>query len=238
MKLIIQVPCYNEEETLPCVIRDLPRAVDGVDFIEYLVIDDGSTDRTVATARRYGVHHVISLGANQGCGAAFIAGIRACLKLGADIIVNTDGDNQYAGRCVANLIQPILDYRADIVIGSRPIEEISAFSPLKKKLQRIGSMIVRHLSNTNVPDVTSGFRAFSADAAMKLDVLSFYNHTLETLIQAGHLPLRICHVPVEVNLPTRPSRLMTSTTQYVWRSIFIILRAYIRHRPIRHRPSF
>jgi glycosyltransferase involved in cell wall biosynthesis len=233
MKLVIQIPCYNEEETLPMVVKDLPRRLAGVDAIQVLVIDDGSTDRTSEVARELGVDHVIALGTNQGYGMAFLRGMRKCMALGADIIVNTDGDNQYRGSSIEHLIAPIVQGRADIVIGSRPIEQMDDFSWIKKKLQRIGSRVARHFSRTDVPDAASGFRAYSADAAMRLHILSHYSHSLETIIQAGHMNLRITSVPVEVNPRTRESRLMTSMWQYVWRSASIILRSYIRHEPLR-----
>lgn len=232
MKVIIQIPCYNEEETLPDVINDLPRELTGVDKIEYLVIDDGSTDNTDKMARSIGVHHVVSLGTNQGCGAAFQAGIRRCIELGADIIVNTDGDNQYKGACIQDLIAPILKGEADIVVGSRPIEEIQDFSWFKKRLQRFGSKVASRFSGTELPDITSGFRAYTVDAAMKIHIFSKYSHTLETIIQAGQMQMRIRHVPVEVNLKTRESRLMSSMGQYIFHSTLIILGSYIRCRPL------
>jgi glycosyltransferase involved in cell wall biosynthesis len=233
MKLIIQIPCYNEERTLPQVIHDLPRELPGVDKIEYLVIDDGSSDKTVEVAHHSGVHHVLSLGSNRGYGVAFLMGIRKCVDLGADIIVNTDGDNQYKGDYVKDLILPILKQGADIVIGTRPIEKMEDFSWIKKKLQRMGSRVARHFSGTDIPDATSGFRAYSTDAAMKLHILSHYSHSLETIIQAGHMNMRIVHVPIEVNPKTRESRLMTSMWQYIWNSASIILRSYVRHEPLR-----
>ena len=233
MKLIIQIPCYNEEATLPEVVRDLPRQLAGVDEIEYLVIDDGSTDRTAQTARQLGVHHVLSLGANRGLATTFLAGIHRCLELGADIIVNTDGDNQYQGRSIGDLIGPILKGQADIVIGTRPIEEIEHFSWWKKKLQSLGSHVVRQFSGTDVPDTTSGFRAYSAEAAMKLHVFNRYTYTLETIIQAGHMNIHIANVAIEVNPKTRESRLISSIPRYVWRSGSIILRSYITYKPLR-----
>ncbi len=233
MKLIIQIPCYNEEETLPQVIKDLPRELPGIDEIEYLVIDDGSTDSTVEVARNTGVHHVVSLGSHKGLSAVFLMGIRKCMELGADIIVNTDGDNQYKGQCVKDLIVPILEGNADIVVGTRPIGEIEEFSWAKKELQQLGSYMARRFSGTDVPDSTSGFRAYSADAAMRLHILGQYSHTLETIIQAGQMNMLISHVPIQVNPKTRESRLMTSVWQYIWHSTSIILRSYIRYRPLR-----
>lgn len=233
MKLIIQIPCYNEEGTLLHVINDLPKEIAGISKIEYLIIDDGSTDRTVEVARNIGVHHVVSIGSNQGLGAAFLTGIRKCMELGADIIVNTDGDNQYKGSCIKDLIVPVLQGKADIVVGSRPIEEIEEFSWIKKKLQKLGSYVARRFSGTDIPDTTSGFRAYTADAAMRLHFLSEYSHTLETIVQAGQMNMRIGHIPVRVNPKTRESRIMSSMWQYVWRSGAIILRSYIRYRPLR-----
>ncbi|HOQ04618.1 MAG TPA: glycosyltransferase family 2 protein [Anaerohalosphaeraceae bacterium] len=232
MKLIIQIPCYNEEATLPQVLADLPRQIDGIDIIEYLLIDDGSTDRTVETARRLGVHHILPLGTNRGLAFAFLRGLHYAVQLGADIIVNTDGDNQYDGRCIPDLIRPILEGRLDIVIGARPIKTIEHFSWSKKKLQQLGSRVVRQFSGTDIPDTTSGFRAYSAEAAMKLHVFNRYTYTLETIIQAGHMDLRIGSVPIRVNPQTRPSRLISSTPAYIARSASIILRSYITYKPL------
>ena len=233
MKLIIQIPCFNEEQTLPAVIRDLPRSLPGFDAVEFLVVDDGSTDHTADAARSLGVHHVVRLGASRGCGAAFLAGLRASVDRGADIVVNTDGDNQYCGSCISDLVAPILDGSADAVVGARPIDRMNDFSPLKKLFQRLGSSVVRRFSGTHIPDITSGFRAFSRDAALRLDLFSSYNHTLESIIQMGQAGMRIGHVSIGVNPRTRPSRLMTSMGQYIWHSAFIILRSYIRYRPMR-----
>ena len=233
MKLIIQIPCYNEEKTLPQVIADFPESLPGIDEIEYLVIDDGSSDQTVEVARKLGVHHVLSLGSNHGLATAFLKGINRCLELGADIIVNTDGDNQYDGHCIQDLIAPIIKGKLDIVVGARPIDNIEHFSWLKKKLQRIGSRVVRQFSRTDIPDTTSGFRAYSAQAAMRLHVFNRYTYTLETIIQAGHMNMRIGHVPIKVNPKTRESRLISSIPHYIWRSVSIILRSYITYRPMR-----
>jgi len=233
VKLIIQIPCYNEQETLPAVIGDLPRELPGIDQIEYLIIDDGSKDRTVEVARQLGVHHVVQLGSNRGLAAAFTAGIRRCTDLGADIIVNTDGDNQYAAHCIKDLVEPILQGKADIVVGARPINQIEHFSWLKKKLQNWGSRMVQRFSGTDIPDTTSGFRAYSAEAAMHLQVFNRYTYTLETIIQAGAMNMRITHVPIEVNPKTRESRLISSVPRYVWRSGSIIIRSYITYRPLR-----
>jgi glycosyltransferase involved in cell wall biosynthesis len=231
VKLIIQIPCFNEEKTLPQVIRDLPRQIEGIEKIEYLVIDDGSKDRTVEIAKELGVHHVVSLGSNQGLAKAFMTGVRKCTELGADIIVNTDGDNQYKAEYIPELVKPILNGRADMVVGCRPIEQIKEFSWLKKKLQRVGSGVVRRFSGTDVPDTTSGFRAYSADTAMMLNVLNRYTYTLETIIQAGAMNMRICNVPIEVNPETRPSRLISSTSRYIWHSASVIIRSYIMYKP-------
>ena len=233
MKLIIQIPCYNEEETLPAAVADLPKQIPGVDEIEVLVIDDGSSDRTVEVARELGVRHVLPLGSNRGLATAFVAGIRRCVDLGADIIVNTDGDNQYRGECIPALIQPILEGRADFVVGTRPIEAVEDFSWAKKKLQRLGSHVVRKFSGTDVADTTSGFRAYSAEAAMRLHVFNRYTYTLETIIQGGHMHMRIADVPIQVNPKTRESRLMRSTLSYIRRSMATIFRAYVIYRPLR-----
>ena len=233
MKLIIQIPCYNEEHTLPAVIADLPREIDGVDEIEYLIIDDGSMDKTVKVARENGVHHVLSLGTNQGLAVAFMAGLHKCIDLGADIIVNTDGDNQYQGGNIKDLIVPIMNDKADIVVGARPIEDISHFSWLKKKLQRIGSHVVQQVSGTGVPDTTSGFRAYSTDAASQLMVFNRYTYTLETIIQAGAMNMRITSVPIGVNAKTRDSRLMSSVPSYIRRSACVIIRSYIIYKPFK-----
>jgi glycosyltransferase involved in cell wall biosynthesis len=231
MKLIIQIPCFNEQETLEEVINDLPDDLDGIEEIEYLVIDDGSTDNTVQIARKLGVHHILELGSNHGLAKAFTQGLNYCLKEGADIIVNTDGDNQYKGKCIKDLINPVLERKADIVVGARPIEMIREFSWIKKKLQRIGSGAVRRFSGTSIPDTTSGFRVYSAEAASKLQVFNQYTYTLETIIQAGAMGMRITSVPVEVNPKTRESRLIKSIPSYICRSIYVIIRSYIIYKP-------
>lgn len=233
MKLIIQIPCYNEEKTLPQVVRDLPKELPGIDTIEYLVIDDGSADRTVEVAKELGIHHILSLGSNQGLAAAFLRGVARCLERGADIIVNTDGDNQYDGRCIGDLIKPVVEKQLDVVVGSRPIEEIEHFSFLKKRLQRLGSYVVQQFSGTRIPDTTSGFRAYSAEAAMRLHVFNRYTYTLETIIQAGHMHMRIGHVPIQVNAKTRESRLISSIPRYIRRSTSTILRSYMTYKPLR-----
>ncbi len=233
MKLIIQIPCLNEEKTLPITINDLPRQIDGIDTIEYLIIDDGSTDNTVSIAKEIGVHHVISFKRNKGLAAAFTAGIDACLRLGADIIVNTDADNQYCGQDIEKLVQPILNKTADIVIGERPIQDTKHFSSIKKRLQKIGSWSVRIASNTDIPDAPSGFRAFSREAAMKLNIVSEYTYTLETIIQAGRKNIAITSVPINTNEELRKSRLFKSMWGYIKRSMFTILRIFMMYKPLR-----
>ncbi len=233
MKLIIQIPCYNEEKTLPVVISDLPCDLPGIDVIEYLVIDDGSDDRTVEVARELGVHHILSLGSNQGLAVAFAKGLIKSLESGADIIVNTDGDNQYKAEYIKDLIAPIVEGEKDIVVGARPIHDIEEFSWIKKKLQHLGSFVVRQFSGTDVSDTTSGFRAYSADAAKRLFVFNRYTYTLETIIQAGHMNMRIGHVPIQVNPSTRESRLISSVPKYIWRSFSIIMRSYVTYKPLR-----
>ncbi|MCD4831891.1 MAG: glycosyltransferase family 2 protein [Anaerohalosphaeraceae bacterium] len=231
MKLIIQIPCYNEQETLPAVIADLPRQIDGVDEIEYMIIDDGSNDKTVDVAKELGVNHIVELGSNHGLATAFKRGIQSCLGAGADIIVNTDGDNQYKAEYIKDLIRPIIDNTADVVIGARPIENIEHFSLIKKKLQRLGSGFVRRFSGTNVSDTTSGFRAYSARAASQLQVFNRYTYTLETIIQAGAMDMRIASVPIDVNDKTRESRLFKSIPGYIWRSGCVIIRSYVIYKP-------
>ncbi len=233
MKLIIQIPCYNEAATLGITLRELPRALPGVDRVEWLVIDDGSTDATVAVARAGGVDHVVSLPTNRGLARAFMAGLAGCLRAGADVIVNTDADNQYHAGDIPALIAPVVEGRADMVIGARPIAQIAHFSPLKKALQRMGSRVVQLASNTRVPDAPSGFRAFSRSAAMQLNVFSSYSYTLETIIQAGQKGMTVLSVPVRVNPDLRPSRLVRSIPQYLWRSTLTIGRIFLIYRPLR-----
>ena len=232
-KLIIQIPCYNEAETLPGVIADLPTELPGVEEIEYLVIDDGSTDQTVEVARLHGVHHVISLGTNRGLAQAFSRGLDEALALGATIIVNTDADNQYDASCIPDLIAPVLRGEADMVVGARPVSEIEHFSPTKKLLQKAGSYAVRALSGTEVVDAPSGMRAFTRDMAMRLFIHNNYTYTLESLIQAGQSGYKVVSVPIRVNGETRPSRLVKSNFSYVMRSIETILRAYAMYKPLR-----
>ncbi len=233
MKLIIQIPCFNEAETLPTVLSQLPRTVDGVDVVETLVVDDGSSDGTVDAARRLGVTHVVELGRNQGLGIAFRTGLDAGLKLGADIIVNTDGDNQYRGTDVGALIRPIVQGEADLVVGSRDISAISYFSPTKKWLQRLGSWFVRTVAHCPVDDTTSGFRAYSREAALRTIVHTRFSYTLETVIQAGASQLRVTSVPIQVNRKLRESRLARSTWYYLKKSVATILRIYTMYNPLR-----
>ncbi len=233
MKLIIQIPCYNEEEALPQTLADLPRTLSGVDEIEWLVIDDGSTDRTAEVARSLGVKHIVRLQHNWGLAHAFLTGLEAALRLGADIIVNTDADNQYCGQDVARLLAPILAGRADIVVGDRGVATTTHFSPLKRWLQRLGSWIVQQAAGVKIPDATSGFRALSREAALRTLVLSQYSYTLETLIQAGARQMAVEYVPVRTNPQTRPSRLMRSLPHYLTQSALTILRTYTLYFPLR-----
>jgi glycosyltransferase involved in cell wall biosynthesis len=233
MKLIIQIPCLDEEETLPATLADLPREVDGFDAVEWLVIDDGSTDRTVEVARAGGVDHIVRLTNNKGLAAGFQAGLDACLKLGADVIVNTDADNQYSGHDIPKLCAPILAGNADMVIGDRQVDTIEHFSPLKKRLQRLGSWVVRQASDTNVPDTTSGFRAYNREAAIQMAVVSKFTYTLETIIQAGKLLVAVDHVPIATNPKTRESRLFPSMWSYVRRNSLSIFRIYAQYEPMR-----
>lgn len=231
-KLIIQIPCYNEEATLAIALAALPRELPGIDVIEWLIIDDGSTDRTVEVALANGVDHVVKLARNMGLARGFMAGLDACLQAGADIIVNTDADNQYESRDIPALIEPILKGEADIVVGARPITQIEHFSPIKKVLQLIGSWVVRVASRTNIPDAPSGFRAMSRNAAMQLNVFNEYTYTLETIIQAGQKNMAITSVPIRTNADLRPSRLVKSILSYVKRSILIIGRIFMTYRPL------
>jgi glycosyltransferase involved in cell wall biosynthesis len=233
MKLIIQIPCLDEEETLPATIADLPRRVEGFDSVELLVVDDGSTDRTVEVAREHGVEHIVRLTNNKGLAAAFQAGLDACLKLGADVIVNTDADNQYRGADVAKLVAPILAGDADMVVGDRRVAEIDHFSGSKKTLQRLGSWVVRRLSGTEVSDATSGFRAYNREAALGLLVVDNFTYTLESVIQAGKMLVAVDQTRIETNPQTRRSRLFDSTGSYVRRNGLSILRIYARYEPLR-----
>ena len=230
-KLIIHIPCYNEEKTLPGTLADLPREVAGIDRVEWLIIDDGSTDSTARVASAAGADHIVCLPRNQGLARAFTRGLDESLRLGADVIVNTDADNQYQAGSIPRLVAPILSGEADVVVGSRPIESMDHFSPLKKALQRLGSWVVRKASGTSVPDAPSGFRAISRRAAMELKVFNDYSHTLETVIQAGLKGWAITWVPVAVNPPTRPSRLFRSLGSYLFRQVLTVLRIFMTYRP-------
>ncbi len=233
MKLFIQIPCLNEEESLPGTLADLPREVDGFDVVEWLVIDDGSTDRTIEVARANGVDHIVKLTNNKGLAAGFQAGLDACLKLGADVIVNTDADNQYCASDIPKLVAPILEGSADMVVGDRETDTIEHFSPLKKRLQKLGSWVVRQASDTDVPDTTSGFRAYNREAAIQMAVVSKYTYTLETIIQAGKLLVATHHVPIATNPQTRASRLFPSMTSYVRRNAVAIARIYAQYEPLK-----
>lgn len=233
MKLIIQIPCLNEAQTLAIALADLPKSIPGIDTIEVLVIDDGSRDETVAVARQHGVHHVVGFRHNQGLARAFMLGLESCLERGADIIVNTDADNQYNGADIEKLVRPILEGRADFVIGARPIENIEHFSPIKKLLQRLGSSVVRIVSGTDVKDAPSGFRAISREVALTLNVFNAYTYTLETIIQAGQKNMTVVSVPIRVNGDLRPSRLVRSIPSYVQRSIVTMVRIFIVYKPLR-----
>jgi glycosyltransferase involved in cell wall biosynthesis len=233
MKLIIQIPCFNEAETLPIALADLPKEIPGIDTVEVLIIDDGSSDETVQVARAHGVHHVVGFRSNQGLARAFTLGIQACLERGADIIVNTDADNQYYAPDIPKLVEPILQDRADFVIGARPIQEIEHFSPAKKVLQAFGSWVVRLVSGTDVADAPSGFRAISREAALSMNVFSGYTYTLETIIQAGQRGLKVVSVPIRVNGELRPSRLVRSIPNYIKRSILTMFRIFVVYQPLK-----
>ena len=233
MKLIIQIPCFNEEQQLPATLAALPREVPGFDAVEWLIIDDGSTDRTIEVAREHGVDHVVRLTNNKGLAAGFQAGLDACLKLGADVIVNTDADNQYNGADIPKLVAPITDGHADMVVGDRQTDTIEHFSPMKKRLQRLGSWVVRQASSTDVADTTSGFRAYNREAALQMHVVSKFTYTLETIIQAGKLTVAIDHVPIRTNPQTRESRLFPSMGAYVRRNALSIFRIYSQYEPLK-----
>lgn len=233
MKLIIQIPCFNEAETLAIALAALPATVEGFDTVETLVINDGSSDNTSQIARNFGVNHIIDFKTNQGLAKGFMAGIRECLNQGADVIVNTDADNQYEAQDIPKLVEPILSGKADYVIGERPIKETAHFSASKKMLQRLGSWVVRKASGTDIPDAPSGFRAVSRECAGQLNVYNDYTYTLETIIQAGRKGMAICSVPVRTNTDLRPSRLLNSIPDYIKRSAFTILRIFVVYQPFR-----
>lgn len=233
MKLIIQIPCYNEADTLEIALNDLPKHIDGIDEIEYLIINDGSSDNTVDVARQWGVNHIVNFKRNKGLAHGFMAGIDACLRNGADIIVNTDADNQYVADDIEKLVRPILEGKSDIVIGERPIDQTEHFSFTKKKLQHFGSWVVRKASNSDIPDAPSGFRAFSREAAMHLNVTNEYTYTLETIVQAGRNKIAQTSVPIRTNGELRPSRLFNSMMGYVKKSMVTILRAYMMYSPLK-----
>jgi glycosyltransferase involved in cell wall biosynthesis len=232
-KLIIQIPCLNEAATLPATIADLPRSVAGIDVVEFLVVDDGSRDNTADVARACGVDHVVRLRRNKGLAAAFMAGIDAALKQGADFIINTDADNQYAGHEIPKLLQPLLTGQADIVIGDRNIAELEHMGWRKRQLQRLGSWVVRQVSNTSVPDTTSGFRAYTREAALRMTIVSEFSYTLESIIQAGKKRMAIAHVAVETNPRTRESRLFDSIFSYIKKSAATIVRIYVMYEPLK-----
>lgn len=233
MKLIIQIPCLNEEAQLPATVADLPRHVDGFDHVEWMVIDDGSTDRTVEVARELGVHHIVSLPTNLGLATAFQQGLQTALKLGADVVVNTDADNQYPGEAIASIIEPILAARADVVIGDRQVGTVGDFSPLKRRLQVLGSRVVSRAAGADIPDATSGFRAYSRRAAEGLFVVNHYTYTLESVIQASKRGLTIESVPIGKNVVERPSRLFDTMWGYIRRSLNTITRVFAAYEPLR-----
>ncbi|MCP5095514.1 MAG: glycosyltransferase family 2 protein [Chloroflexi bacterium] len=233
MKLIIQIPCYNEAETLPLTFADFPRQVDGVSCLETMIIDDGSEDETAVIAKSLGIDHIITHPRNLGLARAFQTGVETALQLGADIIVNTDGDNQYPGETIQDLVAPILNGEADIVIANRQIDKIPHFSPIKKLLQKLGSWTVRTVSGTDVPDAVSGFRAYSRDAALRLNILTRFSYTLDTIIQAGKLGLTIVSIPIHTNEPTRPSRLQSSMAHFIKAQASTIIRLYAFYEPLR-----
>ncbi len=232
MKLIIQIPCYNEAETLEIALNDLPKQIDGIDEIEYLIINDGSKDNTVEVAKNWGVNYVVDLKRNKGLAKGFMAGLDACLRNGADIIVNTDADNQYCADDIEKIVRPILEGKTDIVIGARPVDDTEHWSPLKKKLQHFGSWVVRKASRSDIPDAPSGIRAYSREAAMRLNVVNEYTYTLETIVQAGRSKIAMESVPIRTNAELRPSRLFSSMFGYVKKSMLTILRAFMMYRPL------
>ncbi len=233
MKLIVQIPCYNEEGTLPATLAGIPRRIDGIDTVEILIVSDGSTDRTVEVAREHGVDHIIVNKNNKGLARTFRVGLDACLRLGADIIVNTDGDNQYEGADIPLLIQPILDDRADIVVGDRKTNSVKHFSPVKKLLQDLGSFVVRNLSELDIPDAVSGYRAISREAALQINIVSPFSYTIEMLIQAGKKGLAVTSVPIRTNPKTHESRLFKSIPKFIEQSLTTMVRMYAMFQPLR-----
>ena len=233
MKLIIQIPCYNEAETLEIALNALPKKIDGIDKIEYLIINDGSIDNTAEIAKNWGVHYIVNFKRNKGLAKGFMAGLDACLRNGADIIVNTDADNQYCADDIEELVRPILEGKSDIVIGERPIDATEHFSPLKKKLHHLGSWVVRIASKSDIPDAPSGFRAYRRDAAMQMNVSNEYTYTLETIVQAGRNKIAMMSVPIRTNAELRPSRLFSSMFGYIKKSMLTILRAFMLYKPMR-----
>lgn len=233
MKVIIQIPCYNEEADLPQTLAALPEAIDGVDSVEVLIIDDGSRDNTVQVARDHGVDYIVRHTGNRGLASAFRSGVDACLQLGADIIVNTDADNQYAGEDIVKLVRPLLDGQADVVIGDRQTDTVAHFSFIKKRLQKLGSWVVRTFSDVDVPDAVSGFRAMTRDAASKINILSSFSYTIEMLLQAGKKRMAVSSVPIRVNAKTRESRLYSTVTQFIQRSVATLLRIYAMYHPLK-----
>ena len=232
-KLIVQIPCYNEQDTLAATVADIPRKIDLVDQVEILIIDDGSTDETIRTAQECGVDHIVRNRSNKGLARSFSNGLDACLKLGADVIVNTDGDNQYSGASIPDLIRPVLEGKADIVVGDRGTSDIEHFSPLKKRLQKLGSAAVRRLSGLEVADAVSGFRAYSRDAALQTNVVSSFSYTVETLIQAGNKGMTVWSVPVKTNAQTRESRLAKSMPSFIRKQVLTMIRSYASYRALR-----
>jgi glycosyltransferase involved in cell wall biosynthesis len=230
MKLIIQIPCYNEAETLAIALGALPREVEGFNKVEWLIINDGSTDETVKVAKECGVDHIVNFKHNQGLAKGFMAGIKECLRQGADVIVNTDADNQYEAQDIPKLVKPILEHKAEYVIGARPISQTEHFSPAKKFLQKLGSWVVRKASRTDIPDAPSGFRAMSRECAMQLNVYNNYTYTLETIIQAGQKNMAITSVPIRTNEDLRPSRLLSSIPNYIKKSVVTIVRISVVYK--------
>lgn len=232
MKLVIQIPCLNEEQTLPLVFKDLPKKIPGISSIEVIIIDDGCTDKTVEVAKKYGVRHIVHHAYKQGLARSFRDGVTMALELGADIVVNTDGDNQYPGKSIPDLVKPILEGKADIVIANRQVQTIEHFSPTKKILQRFGTWVLNQAAGSNVPDAPSGFRAYSRESIIRLNVVTSFSYTMETIIQAAHKRLHIVSVPIITNAKTRDSRLFKSQWEHVRKSGAAILRAFVMYRPL------